>query len=138
MSFIIPLTYRLRHRYEPSKATGILVFIGFVAFIALIPYLGTSKKMEEYLEDTQALFDETIGKANLNEQEQTNKQDRYIPSHVRREVWRRDQGRCAKCGSRSNLEFDHVIPVSKGGGSTARNIELLCQSCNRSKHNKII
>ncbi len=56
-----------------------------------------------------------------------------IPSSVRREVWRRDGGRCSKCGSRENLEYDHIIPISKGGSNTARNIELLCEGCNRSK-----
>ncbi len=56
-----------------------------------------------------------------------------ISSAVRREVWRRDGGKCVKCGSRENLEYDHIIPISKGGSNTARNIELLCESCNRSK-----
>ncbi len=56
-----------------------------------------------------------------------------IPPHVRREVWRRDQGRCVECGSRERLEFDHIIAVSKGGSNTARNIELRCESCNRKK-----
>ena len=56
-----------------------------------------------------------------------------ISSEVRREVWRRDGGVCVKCGSRLNLEYDHIVPVSKGGSNTARNIELLCQACNRAK-----
>jgi TPR repeat protein len=56
-----------------------------------------------------------------------------IPSDVRREVWRRDGGVCVKCGGRRNLEYDHIVPVSKGGSNTARNIELLCEACNRSK-----
>ena len=56
-----------------------------------------------------------------------------IPSLVRREVWRRDGGKCVRCGSQENLEYDHIIPISKGGSNTARNIELLCESCNRSK-----
>jgi hypothetical protein len=56
-----------------------------------------------------------------------------IPSSVRREVWRRDEGKCARCGSRDKLEYDHIVPVAKGGSNTARNIELLCESCNRSK-----
>jgi len=60
-----------------------------------------------------------------------------IPSEVRREVWRRDGGKCVKCGSRENLEYDHIIPVSKGGGNTARNIELLCEACNRAKSDEI-
>jgi len=60
-----------------------------------------------------------------------------IPSAVRREVWRRDEGKCKKCGSRANLEYDHIIPVSRGGSNTARNIELLCEACNRAKSNLI-
>ena len=60
-----------------------------------------------------------------------------IPENVRVEVWRRDQGQCAKCGSREKLEYDHILPISKGGGNTARNIELLCEKCNREKGAKI-
>jgi hypothetical protein len=60
-----------------------------------------------------------------------------IPSTVRREVWRRDEGKCKKCGSRKNLEYDHIIPVAEGGSNTARNIELLCEACNRAKSDLI-
>jgi len=60
-----------------------------------------------------------------------------ILSQVRREVWRRDGGKCAKCGSRNKLEYDHIIPVARGGSNTARNIELLCESCNRAKSDLI-
>lgn len=56
-----------------------------------------------------------------------------IPEAVRHEVWRRDGGKCVDCGSRERLEFDHIIPVSRGGSNTARNIELRCESCNRRK-----
>jgi 5-methylcytosine-specific restriction endonuclease McrA len=60
-----------------------------------------------------------------------------IPESVRIFVWRRDEGRCVKCGSQEKLEFDHIIPISKGGSSTERNIQLLCESCNREKSDKI-
>jgi 5-methylcytosine-specific restriction endonuclease McrA len=56
-----------------------------------------------------------------------------IPPAVRREVWRRDGGKCADCGSREKLEYDHIIPVSQGGANTVRNIELRCERCNRRK-----
>jgi len=56
-----------------------------------------------------------------------------IPESVRHEVWRRDDGKCTRCGSRVRLEFDHIIPIALGGGSTARNLQLLCEECNRSK-----
>lgn len=60
-----------------------------------------------------------------------------IPERVRNEVWRRDGGHCVDCGSRERLEYDHIIPVSKGGSNTARNIELRCESCNRKKAAKV-
>ena len=60
-----------------------------------------------------------------------------IPESVRIEVWRRDKGSCARCGKRENLEYDHIVPVSQGGGNTTRNIELLCENCNRSKGGNI-
>lgn len=60
-----------------------------------------------------------------------------IRTSVRHEVWRRDQGRCVDCGSRENLELDHIVPLSKGGSNTARNIELRCESCNRRKGARI-
>jgi Holliday junction DNA helicase RuvB len=72
-----------------------------------------------------------------NETREANESRAAIPSEVRREVWRRDGGRCVKCGSRENLEYDHIIPGSKGGSNTARNIELLCEACNRAKSDLI-
>jgi hypothetical protein len=56
-----------------------------------------------------------------------------ISEDVRILVWRRDGGKCVVCGGQERLEFDHVIPVDKGGSSTARNIQLLCETCNRQK-----
>lgn len=61
-----------------------------------------------------------------------------IPTGVRRAVWVRDNGRCTQCGSRESLEYDHIIPVSKGGSNTERNIELLCEVCNRRKSDEIV
>lgn len=56
-----------------------------------------------------------------------------ISDEVKLFVWQRDKGKCVKCGSQRNLEFDHIIPFSKGGSNSARNIQLLCEQCNRSK-----
>jgi hypothetical protein len=60
-----------------------------------------------------------------------------IPEKVRIKVWRRDGGKCARCGERQRLEYDHIVPVAKGGGNTERNVELLCEKCNRSKGSRI-
>ncbi len=62
---------------------------------------------------------------------------RQILVDVQREVWRRDQGKCVICQSQERLEYDHIIPFSKGGSNTVRNIQLLCESCNREKSAKI-
>jgi len=56
-----------------------------------------------------------------------------IPETVRRSVWQRDGGRCVRCGSQERLEYDHLIALAKGGSNTERNIQLLCESCNRKK-----
>ena len=60
-----------------------------------------------------------------------------IPQEVMDRVWNRDNGQCVECGTNQNLEFDHIIPFSKGGANTYRNLQLLCRSCNARKSNKI-
>lgn len=69
--------------------------------------------------------------------EQDGRVRRSIPPSVRHEVWRRDLGRCVQCGSQERLELDHIIPHSRGGSATARNIQLLCEACNRRKSDQI-
>ena len=64
--------------------------------------------------------------------------DRLIPSWVKLEVWKRDQGRCRTCGTTSGLHFDHIIPYSKGGSSKdPANIQILCGHHNLSKRDNI-
>ncbi|MEX0877796.1 MAG: hypothetical protein WDZ40_02975 [Candidatus Spechtbacterales bacterium] len=63
---------------------------------------------------------------------------RLIPSEIKREVWKRDEGKCVKCGSTENLHFDHDLPFSKGGTSlSAKNVRLLCIKHNLEKSDKI-
>ena len=62
----------------------------------------------------------------------------FIPEDTRLLVWERDGGKCTKCGSRNELQFDHIIPFSLGGSSTADNLQILCGPCNRAKGNSIV
>ena len=61
---------------------------------------------------------------------------RQIPAAVRREVWKRDGGRCAfvgahgRCRETGFLEFHHVQPFAAGGRGTVGNIELRCRAHN--------
>ncbi|WP_373399368.1 HNH endonuclease signature motif containing protein [Algoriphagus halophilus] len=73
----------------------------------------------------------------IEEYEKSNKGNRRISREIQDRVWRRDEGKCVVCGSNEKLEFDHIIPFSKGGANTYRNVQLLCEKCNREKSNRI-
>lgn len=60
-----------------------------------------------------------------------------IPEDVKLVVWARDGGCCVRCASKIGLQFDHIIPVAKGGGNSAANIQILCESCNLRKSDKV-
>jgi hypothetical protein len=66
----------------------------------------------------------------------TREGSRDIPAHVRRAVWRRDEGRCAfegrsgRCTERAFLEWHHVRPHGHQGPATVENISLRCRAHN--------
>ena len=82
-------------------------------------------------------FERLKRKLDLTQQVDKAPKRETIPEEVRIAVWRRDEGKCSRCGNRKNLEYDHIIPISKGGSNTVRNIELLCEECNRRKKDNI-
>ena len=92
----------------------------------------------EDFDKERAYFEKLNAKFNQTATTNTTYERLRIPENIRIEVWRRDSGKCARCGSREKLEYDHIVPISKGGSNTARNIELLCEKCNRSKSNNIV
>jgi hypothetical protein len=64
---------------------------------------------------------------------------RQIPTSVKVAVWKRDGGRCVRCGATDNLHFDHDVPFSRGGSSlTAENVQLLCARHNLQKSDRIL
>jgi hypothetical protein len=64
---------------------------------------------------------------------------RIIPTSVKLEVWKRDGGKCVRCGANDDLHFDHDLPFSLGGTSmTATNVQLLCARHNLEKHDSIV
>jgi hypothetical protein len=65
---------------------------------------------------------------------------RTIPREVMLQVVRRDGPACRMCrrNVRDNeVEFDHIIPHSKGGPTTTENLRLLCRDCNRKKRDSL-
>ena len=63
---------------------------------------------------------------------------RTIPSNIKEIVYARDKGCCVTCGSTVDIEYDHIIPFSKGGSNSVNNVQLLCLKCNRSKSDRIM
>jgi hypothetical protein len=64
---------------------------------------------------------------------------RHIPSQTRRQVVARDGEQCSyvdpltgrRCEEKGFLEFDHIVPFGKGGGSEPDDVRVLCRMHNR-------
>lgn len=54
----------------------------------------------------------------------------------RHSVYRRDNHKCIYCGSPNNLTLDHVLPKSRGGKNTWKNLVACCFNCNTEKGDK--
>jgi len=79
--------------------------------------------------------------------------EKYHPWNVKKNVWQRDKGTCQDCktflgviGKTGKLlshlawfqptkrfDFDHIIPYSEGGPTTADNMQVLCVKCHKKK-----
>lgn len=89
-------------------------------------------------EKAVAVWQAAIGRANQTIVAADDSQTRRrISREVRQRVWQRYGGRCAECSADTYLEFDHIIPVAKGGGNSETNVQLLCRRCNLAKSDNI-
>lgn len=47
---------------------------------------------------------------------------------------------CVRCGKKlrkGDVDIDHIIPRSRGGGNNRNNLQCMCRHCNRSKQNNL-
>ena len=149
-----------------GKIEGVLSLCAYFSFLpeAEIPYLVGKYKSRYYwlyqqelfstikelsIEDAQALIlkirnqeDRAIKRArteiNISNSKIVDNIRQPISDEIKIFVWRRDGGKCIKCHSQKNLEYDHIIPLVMGGSNTARNLQLLCEICNRAKGGNLI
>ena len=67
----------------------------------------------------------------------------HIPIWVKKAVFHRDKGRCVFCNtdltnlinSYKKSNFDHIVPLDMYGVNDPCNIQLTCETCNKSKSN---
>ena len=62
----------------------------------------------------------------------------YVPAKLRRLVIKRAGGHCEYCLSPvshavSSFAMEHILPLEKGGKTSAGNLALSCQGCTLSK-----
>ena len=95
------------------------------------------EKFFEVQELEAEMTENSDGKAELDQQDPIDYQDPshpgYITPVVRRKVWIRNKGQCATCGTRKDLQYDYIMPISEGGSNTIDNLQLLCKTCNQKK-----
>ncbi len=60
--------------------------------------------------------------------------EQFISEAVRAAAWRRDGGKCARCGGRDGIDFSITSPSLRGNTPAAQNVQLLCAKC-RAKQN---
>lgn len=119
--------------YEKIRP-GIWVYNGVFELIDCWTETSGERRTFKFKLRISSADEHTPSTATLSNQED----DRVIPSWVKVEVWKRDQGKCRKCGTGAGLHFDHIIPYSKGGSSKdPENIQILCGRHNLEKRDNI-
>jgi len=92
------------------------------------------KILIERLSDDAGLFKDFVATAQIPKRSDLKE---IQPSEsVKQRLYKGQHGKCNACGGDfecRNLEIDHIVPKSKGGGDYYENYQLLCGSCNRIK-----
>ena len=130
-TFLWKIGYFLYYVPVMGLCLGFMIFIGLPYYLLASPFI----VYREFLKSPGERTNETEKPAS-----------RWIPLNVKYEVWKRDEGKCQNddCSTYvdvkfgiatifTKIHFDHIIPYSKGGASTANNLQLLCARCNWAK-----
>lgn len=91
------------------------------------PHLPVIKLLQKYGIDF-----ETIDEDNLTIKQQRKR----LTNAAKEKIFIRDKYECQYCGSKEDLEVDHIIPLSKGGNNEDDNLITACHTCNKLKSDK--
>jgi 5-methylcytosine-specific restriction endonuclease McrA len=93
----------------------------------------------------QTLEKQKFGKGSRPGKRRGSKDPHYVPDEIKRAVRERDGGRCTfvgtggkRCDARDSLQFDHVVPVARGGKATVSNIRLCCRAHNQYEAERVL
>ena len=60
-----------------------------------------------------------------------------IPTSIRKSVFEKQGMVCTYCGDTAGpFEIDHIVPWSRGGDNSPKNLCVSCRTCNRAKLNR--
>lgn len=93
------------------------------------PHLPVIKLLQKY-----GIEFETIDEDNLTIKQQRKR----LTSAAKEKIFIRDKYECQYCGSKEELEIDHIIPLSKGGNNDDSNLITACHKCNNLKSDKTL
>jgi len=101
-----------------------------------------SKQLEK--EITKLMTDEDVTKKSGIYEYVLTRNEKYLnirtfTDKMKREAYERQKGICKHCKKHfeiEEMEGDHIKPWSKGGKTDAKNCQMLCKDCNRTKSGK--
>ena len=122
------------------KFYDLIDICGEEVFHVLFSNRGFLLRFNNLISETVKKFNYPIGY--LNKKGRINRA--HIPKWVKKAVYHRDKGRCVFCNtdltniinSAVNINYDHIVPLDRFGINDPCNIQLSCESCNKSKTNK--
>ena len=95
------------------------------------------KILVQRLSDDAGLFKDFTATPQVPQRTDVQRVQPTVP--VKQQLYKEQKGKYKGCGQNfeyRNLEIDHIIPKSKGGGDYYENYQLLCGNCNRIKGNR--
>ena len=112
---------------DPEIDRGLLDFVGVVAFVSVIIYGSISKTKKP-------------DKSNSINSSPTRVFPSYFSqypenwSEITAKVCARDGYKCGNCGSTTNIDVHHIVPLSQGGTHELGNLRTLCHDCHKKIH----
>lgn len=88
----------------------------------------------KYIPDLQQMIKQNREKKYKNKKDKTVRDEL---ARLRERKFIHKPNICATCGTKSNLELHHIIPVSVGGTNEYYNLVMLCHDCHMKIHHEL-